>query len=216
MGEIPRFRAKLTEFAPEKVERAFLRESGRRALFGGDLGIGCDLGEAVAHPVIPADLVILVVATAHPQYSESTLGACMITAAALLPVWLWMTGKAFGFPLFPLFSATHIPTHALPLLYEHPIVSLFPANNQLIANAGASDIIKAMSSTGEKDVWNVNVGQILSGMGKNGAVSKILLFADTAGQKGKSDPYLLRSVGNARRRSTSNARAAPPAIRVLA
>src|SRR5207245_4125394 len=78
-------------------------------------------------------LVILVVATAHPQYSESTLGACMITVVALLPVWLWMTGKAFGFPLFPLFAATHIPTHALPLLYEHPIVSLFPANNQLIA-----------------------------------------------------------------------------------
>ena len=80
-------------------------------------------------------LVILVVATAHPQYSESTLGACLITVAALLPVWLWMTGKTFGFPLFPLFSATHIPTHALPLLYEHPIVSLFPANNQLIAAA---------------------------------------------------------------------------------
>src|SRR6266403_4434985 len=80
-------------------------------------------------------LVAVVLLTAHPQYAESSLGACMVGLAALLPVWLWMTGKVTGLPLFPVCAATHIGTYALPLLYEHPIVSLFPANNQLIGAA---------------------------------------------------------------------------------
>jgi len=80
-------------------------------------------------------LVGVVVITARPQYPESSLGAVMVGAAALLPVWLWMAGRVIGLPLFPVYAATHVGTYALPLLYEHPIVSLFPADNQLIGAA---------------------------------------------------------------------------------
>ena len=77
-------------------------------------------------------LLAIVALTAHPQYAESSLGAALVGAAALVPVWLWMTGKVTGLPLFPVYAATHVGTYSLPLLYEHPIVSLFPADNQLV------------------------------------------------------------------------------------
>jgi hypothetical protein len=80
-------------------------------------------------------LVAVVALTAHPQYWESSLGAAMVGLAALVPIWLWMAGKVKGLPLFPVYASTHIATYSLPLLYEHPIVALFPANNQLIGAA---------------------------------------------------------------------------------
>src|SRR5438270_12654192 len=71
-------------------------------------------------------LVVAVCATAHPQYIESVIGAAIIATAALLPLGLWVTRKAKGLPLFPIFALTHLWTFGLPLLYAHPIFSLYP------------------------------------------------------------------------------------------
>lgn len=78
-------------------------------------------------------LLVAVCTTAHPQYIDSAIGAALIAAAALLPLGLWVARKAKGLPLFPIFALTHLWTFGLPLLYEHPIVSLFPPQNQLYA-----------------------------------------------------------------------------------
>ncbi len=76
-------------------------------------------------------LVLVLALTAHPQYGESVLAAALIICSALLPCWLWITGRVPGLPLFPMFALTNLGTFAFPLLYEHPIVSLFPPDNQL-------------------------------------------------------------------------------------
>ena len=75
------------------------------------------------------------------------VGAGCIAAAALLPAWLWMSGRVLGLPLFPVYAATFIGTYALPLLYEHPIVSLFPADNQLIGAFTVSGFLLLGTST---------------------------------------------------------------------
>ncbi len=78
-------------------------------------------------------LAITITATAHPQYAESAIGCALILATSLLPSWMWITGKVKGLPLFPIYALTHSWTFGVPLVYEHPIVTLFPASNQITA-----------------------------------------------------------------------------------
>lgn len=83
-----------------------------------------------------------------------------------------------------------------------PLISLFGANDQLIGTATSDQILRTMTAanTGFKeDSWNLNLGSLLSNMGKSDtAISKVLLFADANSQQGKkSDPYTLMSVGKA-------------------
>ncbi len=78
-------------------------------------------------------LAIAVTLTAHPQYAESGIGCALIAVASLLPSWMWITGKVKGLPLFPIYALTHLWTFGVPLVYEHPIVMLFPASNQMVA-----------------------------------------------------------------------------------
>jgi len=78
-------------------------------------------------------LVVCLVATAHPQYSESVVGAILIIAASWFPALLWIQKKMGGFPIFPVFALTYTWTFGLPLIYEHPIVTLFRADDQLFA-----------------------------------------------------------------------------------
>jgi hypothetical protein len=78
-------------------------------------------------------LTIAVLTTAHPQNPESAVGAVLIIAAAWFPTFLWTTAKLSGLPIFPIFALTHTWTFGLPLLYEHPIVTLFDATAQLYA-----------------------------------------------------------------------------------
>jgi len=77
-------------------------------------------------------IVVIVTLTAHPQYAESALGAFLVISASLFPFALWVAGKVKGLPLFPVYAVTHLWTFGLPLLYEHPVVSGFPPNDQLI------------------------------------------------------------------------------------
>ncbi len=49
-------------------------------------------------------------------YFSSFLGANLITFAAFLPSYFWCSGKALGFPLFPIYALTYLWTHAIPIL----------------------------------------------------------------------------------------------------
>jgi hypothetical protein len=63
----------------------------------------------------------------------SNCGAILITAAALLPIYLWCAKRALGMPIFPLFSLTFIWTYALPLLSNTPEIILYSPEQHLMA-----------------------------------------------------------------------------------
>lgn len=60
----------------------------------------------------------------------SNFGAIFITSAALLPSYLWCSGRAQGLPIFPFFALTFIWSYALPLVNDyHKIIIYSPANH---------------------------------------------------------------------------------------
>lgn len=64
----------------------------------------------------------------------SKFGAILITIAALLPSYLWCSGKAMGMPIFPLFAITFTWTSALPLVTENPNILIYSPNAQFFAS----------------------------------------------------------------------------------
>ncbi|ARV61242.1 hypothetical protein BZZ01_23850 [Nostocales cyanobacterium HT-58-2] len=64
----------------------------------------------------------------------TNFGAILITAAALLPSYLWCSGRALGMPIFPFFALTFIWTHALPLASNHPKVVSYAIASHLFAS----------------------------------------------------------------------------------
>ncbi len=64
----------------------------------------------------------------------SNLAAILITTAALLPAYLWCSGRALGMPIFPLFALTFIWTYALPLVCNHPRVIEYSPDSHLFAS----------------------------------------------------------------------------------
>jgi hypothetical protein len=64
----------------------------------------------------------------------TNFGAILITGAALLPSYLWCSGRALGMPIFPLFALTYIWTYGLPLVTEHPRVLTYSPESQLFAS----------------------------------------------------------------------------------
>ncbi|WP_404786648.1 hypothetical protein [Altericista sp. CCNU0014] len=65
---------------------------------------------------------------------QTTVAGLLITAAALLPSYLWCSGKAFGFPVFPLSALPFIWTHALPLISQHPKIITYSPIHHLYAS----------------------------------------------------------------------------------
>lgn len=63
----------------------------------------------------------------------SQTAALLITIAALLPVYLWCSGRALGMPVFPMFALTFIWTYAFPFISQHPKVVSYPPENHLVA-----------------------------------------------------------------------------------
>ncbi len=61
------------------------------------------------------------------------VGAVLITICALVPAWMWVTGRAKGLPIYPAYSATFLWAFALPLVTEHPIIVLFPPTFHFVA-----------------------------------------------------------------------------------
>ena len=59
---------------------------------------------------------------------------CVLTTVfALLPSYFWVTGKALGMPIFPMFAMTFIWTYALPLVSENPNVLNYSVDQRLFA-----------------------------------------------------------------------------------
>ncbi|MBD2176465.1 hypothetical protein H6F42_05990 [Pseudanabaena sp. FACHB-1998] len=66
--------------------------------------------------------------------AEDAFGAVTISLASIIPVYLWCSGKAFGMPIFPLFSLTYLWTCAIPLLSENPAVFVYTVSERLFAS----------------------------------------------------------------------------------
>jgi len=64
----------------------------------------------------------------------TNLSAILITAAALLPSYLWCSGRALGMPIFPFFALTFIWTYALPLVSNHPKVATYSSASHFFAS----------------------------------------------------------------------------------
>jgi hypothetical protein len=82
-----------------------------------------------------------------------------------------------------------------------PSLFVFGAGGSLLASANPDDVFGAMTplSGYKEDTWDLNLGKLLANDHiAAGAVSGVLLYADAKdGEKGDSDPYLLRAVPNA-------------------
>lgn len=61
-------------------------------------------------------------------------GAALITIAALLPSYLWCSGRAHGMPVFPFFALTYVWTYGLPLVINHPVISTYAVDEQFFAS----------------------------------------------------------------------------------
>ncbi|HBC43127.1 MAG TPA: hypothetical protein DCZ88_14890 [Pseudanabaena sp.] len=67
-------------------------------------------------------------------FAEDIFGAFTISVASLLSVYLWCSGKAFGIPIFPLFSVTYVWTCAIPLLSANPSVFSYSNSERIFAS----------------------------------------------------------------------------------
>lgn len=65
---------------------------------------------------------------------EDIFGAFLISAASILSLYFWCAGKAFGIPIFPLFSVTYLWTCALPLLSENRSVFTYSSSERFTAS----------------------------------------------------------------------------------
>ncbi len=63
----------------------------------------------------------------------SNLGAILITIAALLPSYLWCSGRAQGLPIFPFFAITFIWSYALPLVSNFTKIIDYSPSSHLFA-----------------------------------------------------------------------------------
>lgn len=63
----------------------------------------------------------------------SVFWAFAISAAALLPGYLWCSGRAQGVPVLPLFAASHVWAFAFPLVSDHPLVALYDQEQRAVA-----------------------------------------------------------------------------------
>ena len=79
-------------------------------------------------------LVILSIFLGNPTSILGAAGALLITFFALLPSYLWVSGRILGLPIFPLFALTYLWTHALQLLNHHPNVSEYSPIQQFWAS----------------------------------------------------------------------------------
>lgn len=86
-------------------------------------------------------LFLVEIFTAKASSSATIIGAILIGFTALLPVYLWCSGKALGMPIFPLFALTYLWTHALPLVSDHPTVVTYSPEEHLFASATVSGFL---------------------------------------------------------------------------
>jgi hypothetical protein len=76
---------------------------------------------------------ILFALAAEPVYFESGLGAILIVLAALLPAYIWCSGRIVGTPIYPIYALTFLWTYALPLSSQHPVVGNYDSAAHILA-----------------------------------------------------------------------------------
>jgi len=57
----------------------------------------------------------------------------ILTAVCLTPLWMWVTGRIHGLPLWPLFSLSFIPSYCLPLINNAANIQQYSPNEKLTA-----------------------------------------------------------------------------------
>jgi hypothetical protein len=70
-----------------------------------------------------------------------TLSGVILGFFALLPAWLWSSGRVPGLPIFPLYAATYLATHVLQFLLAEPRLRDYPAEAILRAALTASGFL---------------------------------------------------------------------------
>jgi hypothetical protein len=81
-----------------------------------------------------AALVFLNWADLHEQYAwQSQLGYGLIAIAALLPLFLWTRGCVYGIPIFPAFAVFQFMAFGMPLLSNHPGITIHSPDDHLSA-----------------------------------------------------------------------------------
>ena len=82
--------------------------------------------------VLAATLLIYELFAETPSFWLNII-CISVTAIALAPSYFWVTGKALGMPVFPLFALTFIWTYALPLVSDNPNVLIYSVDQRLFA-----------------------------------------------------------------------------------
>lgn len=78
-------------------------------------------------------LLFISVAVNHTADLMSKVAALIIISAALIPSYLWCSGRVKGLPLFPMFCFPYIFSHGLPLITEEPVIKLYTATQHFNA-----------------------------------------------------------------------------------
>jgi hypothetical protein len=79
--------------------------------------------------------------------------AVLVCAAAVLPWFLWVRGRAPGYPLFPVMALTYLWTYGLPALNQQPMVAAYPPARQAAALGAALTFLLVATA-----VWLAVVG----------------------------------------------------------
>jgi hypothetical protein len=68
------------------------------------------------------------------EYLLDNLGAVLITVGALLPAYLWCSGRAKGIPIFPILTLQYIWAYAFPIITNHYRVIEYSIEEQFSAS----------------------------------------------------------------------------------
>lgn len=79
--------------------------------------------------------------TTQPESLSIGFAAALIAFTALLPAYLWCSGKALGMPIFPLFALTYLWTYALQLISDRPEGLVYSSDSQVFASVTVSGFL---------------------------------------------------------------------------
>ena len=110
------------------------REMRHAQVYGENLAIGGDPRALLrAFWVLCSGLAIMYLYALVDTEVLNVFWAFAISAVALLPGYLWCSGRARGVPVLPLFAASHVWAFAFPLVSDHPMVALYDHEQRAVA-----------------------------------------------------------------------------------
>jgi len=101
--------------------------------------------QAKAHPALAAFWLVAVAITSFHLYafisepSVRVMAAGLISAAALIPAYLWCRRpESFGLPIFPLFAMTFVVKYAYPLAGDDEMITIYTDEDGMTAGLTVS------------------------------------------------------------------------------